>query len=268
MNLRAGNLRGGWALIRATWLSWLQHRGFFYLVAFSWMVPLLVYLLVWSTAAGEEPVGGLSRGEMVGYYVVLILVNQLTFSTNNWTMGDGIRYGRMNFLLVRPLSPIYDALASEAAVKVVFMTFALPLAAILALLLHPEMHVTWGNALAFLPALVLAWALRWLWGYWLALLSFWATRADALLSLQESLVFLIGGQVAPTLLLPDLLQGAARALPFRYMAAFPVEVLAGQLTPAEIGAGLAIQTTWLGVALLLFVALWRAGLRRYSAVGG
>ena len=54
-NLRAGNLRGGWALIRATWLSWLQHRGFFYLVAFSWMVPLLVYLLVWSTAAGEKP---------------------------------------------------------------------------------------------------------------------------------------------------------------------------------------------------------------------
>lgn len=130
------------------------------------------------------------------------------------------------------------------------------------------MHVTWGNALAFLPALILAWALRWLWGYWLALLSFWATRADALLSLQESLIFLVGGQVAPTLLLPGLLQGAARALPFRYMAAFPVEVLAGQLTPAEIRAGFAIQAAWLGVALLLFVALWRAGLRRYSAVGG
>jgi len=267
-NLWAGNWRGGWALIRATWLSWLQHRGFFYLVAFSWMIPLLVYLLVWSTAAGERAVGGLSRGELVGYYVVLILVNQLTFSTNNWTVGDGIRYGRMNFLLLRPLSPIYDALASEVAVKVVFMTFALPLAGVLALLLRPELHATWGHALAFLPALLLAWALRWLWGYWLALLSFWATRADALLSLQESLIFLIGGQVAPTLLLPAFLQDAARLLPFRYMVAFPVEILAGQLTPAEIGTGFALQAAWLGVALLLFVALWRAGLRRYSAVGG
>ncbi|MFN2225914.1 MAG: ABC-2 family transporter protein, partial [Anaerolineae bacterium] len=84
----------------------------------------------------------------------------------------------------------------------------------------------------------------------------------------ESLIFLIGGQVAPTLLLPDLLQGAARLLPFRYMVAFPVEILAGQLTPAEIGTGFALQVAWLGVALLLFVALWRAGLRRYSAVGG
>ncbi len=268
MNLPAGNLRGGWALMRATWLSWLQHRGFFYLVAFSWMIPLLVYLLVWSTAADEGPVGGLSRGELVGYYVVLILVNQLTFSTNNWTVGDGIRYGRMNFLLVRPISPIYDALASEAAVKVVFMTFALPLAAVLALLLRPQIQVTWGNGLAFVPALALAWALRWLWGYWLALLSFWATRADALLSLQESLIFLIGGQVAPTRLLPEFLQGAARILPFRYMVAFPVEVLAGQLGPAEVRAGFAIQAGWLLVALVLSAVLWRAGLRRYSAVGG
>jgi ABC-2 type transport system permease protein len=267
--MKAGlNHRGGWALVKATWSSWLQHRGFFYLVAFSWMIPLLVYLLVWSTAAGEGGVGGLTRGELVGYYVVLILVNQLTFSTNNWTVGDGIRYGRMNLLLLRPMSPLYDALSAEVAVKVVFMTFALPLAALLALLLRPELHVSLGDGLLFVPALMLAWALRFLWGYWLALLSFWATRADALLSLQESLIFLVGGQVAPMVLLPAAMQQAAVALPFRYMVAFPVEVLAGQLSAGQVAIGFACQAGWLAVALVLFVALWRAGLRRYSAVGG
>jgi ABC-2 type transport system permease protein len=260
--------RAGWALVKATWSSWLQHRGFFYLVAFSWMIPLLVYLFVWSAAAGEGDVGGLTRGELVGYYMVLILVNQLTFSTNNWTVGDGIRYGRMNLLLLRPMSPLYDALSSEVAVKVVFMTFAVPLAAVLALILRPALPVTLGQGLLFAPALALAWALRFLWGYWLALLSFWATRADALLSVQESLIFLIGGQVAPTVLLPPAIKQAAVVLPFRYMVAFPVEVLAGQLRPAQVAVGFALQAGWLAVALLLFVALWRAGLRRYSAVGG
>jgi ABC-2 type transport system permease protein len=268
MNMRRLNTRGGWALVKATWSSWMQHRGFFYLVAFSWMIPLLVYLFVWSAAASEGTVGGLSRGELVSYYVLLILVNQLTFSTNNWTVGDGIRHGRMNLLLLRPLSPVYDALASEVAVKVVFMTFAIPLAAGLALILRPELHVTWQNGLLFLPALTLAWVLRWLWGYWIALLSFWATRADALLSLQESLVFLVGGQVAPTALLPPLLQQAAVALPFRYMVAFPVEILTGQLSAAELATGFAVQAGWLAVASVLAVALWRAGGRRYSAVGG
>jgi ABC-2 type transport system permease protein len=263
-----GNLRGGRALVKSTWLSWLQHRGFFYLVAFSWMVPLLTYLFVWSTAAGEGGVGGLSRGELVGYYLALILVNQITFSTSNWTVGDAIRYGRMNLLLLRPLSPVWDALASEVAVKVVFMTFAVPLVAGLALLLRPALGVTWQNGLAFVPALALAWALRFLWGYWLALLAFWSTRADALLSLQESLIFLLGGQVAPTALLPPLLQEAAVVLPFRYMVAFPVEILTGQLSASRILTGFAIQAGWLLVSLVLFLAVWRAGLRRYSAVGG
>ncbi len=266
--MKALNLQGGWALVKSTWSSWMQHRGFFYLVAFSWMIPLLIYLFVWSTAAGEGGVAGFTRGQLVAYYVVLILVNQFTFCTNNWTVGDTIRYGRMNLLLLRPMSPVYDALASEVAVKVVFMTFALPLAAILALVLRPELHLTLRDGLAFLPALALAWALRFFWGYWLALLSFWATRADALLSLQESLIFLIGGQVAPIALLPDLMQKAAMVLPFRYMVAFPVEILTGQLSQAELWTGFAFQAGWLSVALALFLAVWRAGLKRYSAVGG
>ena len=246
----------------------MQHRGFFYLVAFSWMVPLLIYLFVWSAAAAEGSLSGLTRGELVGYYIVLILVNQLTFCTNNWTVGDAIRYGRMNLLLLRPMSPLYDALASEVAVKVVFMTFAIPVAALLALLLHPELHVTLPNALAFVLALAMAWALRFFWGYWLAILSFWTTRADALLSLQESLVFLLGGQVAPTALLPTGMQKLAILLPFRYMVAFPVEVLTGQLDRAGLWTGFACQAGWLIVALVLFAYLWRRGLERYSAVGG
>jgi len=262
------NLRGGWALVKATWASWLQHRGFFYLVAFSWMIPLLVYLFVWSTAAGEGDVGGLSRGEVVGYYIVLILVNQFTFSTNNWTVGDAIRYGQYNYLLLRPMSPVFDAIASELAGKVLFMTFALPLAAVLALILRPEIEITPGSALAFVPALVMAWALRWLWGFWLAILAFWSTRADALLSLQESLVFLLGGQIAPPALLPGMMQTLATVLPFRYMVAFPVEVLTGQLSGGEVAAGMAWQAGWLLLAAALFALLWRAGLKRYAAVGG
>jgi ABC-2 type transport system permease protein len=266
--MNALNLQGGWALVESTWSSWMQHRGFFYLVAFSWMIPLLIYLFVWSTAAGEGGVAGFTRGQLVAYYVVLILVNQFTFCTNNWTVGDAIRYGRMNVLLLRPMSPVYDALASEVAVKVVFMTFAIPLAAILALVLRPELHLTLRDGLAFLPALALAWALRFLWGYWLALLSFWTTRADALLSLQESLIFLLGGQVAPVALLPDRMQQVAMIFPFRYMVAFPVEILTGQLSRAERWTGFAFQAGWLFVALALFLVVWRAGLKRYSAVGG
>jgi len=122
--------------------------------------------------------------------------------------------------------------------------------------------------LAFVPALVMAWALRFFWGYWLALLAFWATRADALLALQDALVFLLAGQVAPTALLPDLMRRISIVLPFRYMLGFPVEILIGQLDTAEIGVGFAVQAGWLVVAVILFGVMWRQGVRRYAAVGG
>ena len=199
---------------------------------------------------------------------LLLRYCQFTFSTNNWTVGDAIRYGQYNYLLLRPLSPVFDAVASEVAVKVVFMTFAVPLAALLALILRPDLEITAAGVAAFVPALVMAWALRWLWGFWLAILAFWATRADALLSLQESLVFLFGGQIAPPALLPGFMQTLADILPFRYMVAFPVEVLTGQLSPAEVGAGFTWQAGWLLSTAALFALLWRAGLRRYTAVGG
>ncbi len=264
----AAILRGAWALIESTWLSYMQWRSFFFLLAFGWMIPPLIYLFVWSTAAGEKTIGAFSRGEFVAYYLALILVNQLTFSSTNWTVGDRIRDGSLNIILLRPLPALYNTLADEIGSKVVLMMFVIPVSAGLALILRPELHVTLQNGLAFVLALALAWALRFFWGYWLALLAFWATRANALLALQDSLIFILGGQVAPTVMLPGLLRGAAIVLPFRYMLGFPVEVLMGQLNGAELWTGFAYQAGWLALALILSATMWRTGLRQYTAVGG
>ncbi|MBA3073894.1 MAG: hypothetical protein FP831_09880 [Anaerolineae bacterium] len=260
--------RGGWALIRSTWLPWMQYRSFFFILAFGWMIPPLIYLLVWSTAAGEGSISGMTRGAFVAYYLILILVNQITYAQTNWTVGDLIRYGQINKVLLRPIPPLYDALASEFAGKVVYLVFVVPILVILAFVLKLELDLTLLNALAFIPALIFAWALRFFWGYWLALLAFWATRADALLALQDSLVFLLAGQVAPIALLPGALKTLAVILPFRYMVAFPVEVITGQLTRPEMLTGFAIQVGWMAAAVILYALLWRYGLKRYSAVGG
>jgi ABC-2 type transport system permease protein len=262
------NHRGGLALIQATWLSWMQHRSFFFILAFTWMIQPLVFLFVWAAAAGDGTVGGLTRDKIIAYYLALILVNQLTYAQANWTVGDLIRGGDMNRLLLYPMSPLYNTLASELAGKAVYMTFVAPVALLLALWLRPVFDVTPVAVLAFVPALLMAWLLRFLWGYWLALLAFWATRSDALLAVQDGLIFLLGGQVAPAALLPDGLRLAATLLPFRYMAAFPAEVLTGTLNGRQIAFGFIMQAFWLLVAAVLYRFMWRQGVRRYTAVGG
>ncbi len=174
---------------------------------------------MWSAAALGAAAGGMTRDDLVSYYLVLIVVNQITYSQSNWTVGDLIRAGSMNALLLRPVPPVYHTLADEVAGKVVYLTLIVPLTALLGLILRPQVPWTWGSAAAFVPALALAWALRFAWGYALALLAFWATRADALLAVQDTLVFLLAGQVAPLALLPAAMQTRPGRCLFRYMLA-------------------------------------------------
>jgi len=262
------NWLGGWGTIRRTWLSWIQHRSFFFLLAFMWMIPPLIYLFVWMTAAGADDIGGYTRGNFIAYYLVLIVVNQITYSQTNWTVGDQIRAGTMNIHLLRPVSPMFDTLASEIAGKVVYLIFTIPVTLLLGFVLRPEINVTLEGFVLFVIALGLAWALRFIWGYWIAIFAFWSTRADGLLAVQDSLIFLLAGQVAPVQLLPGVLNKASLVLPFRYMIGFPVEVLIGQLGADEIRLGFLIQVSWMLATIVLFRGLWHLGIKQYSAVGG
>lgn len=148
------------------------------------------------------------------------------------------------------------------------MLFSIPVTGLLAFIIHPQISLNWSQALLFVPALLLAWALRFFWGYWLALLAFWATRADSLLALQDTFIFLLGGHLAPLALLPNWMQPLARVLPFRYMSAFPVEILTSQLNSQEILLGFGLQTGWATLSWLLYRLVWTRGVRHYEATGG
>lgn len=262
------NHRGGIALIRSTWLSWMQYRSFFFILAFGWMVPPLVAMFVWMAAAGDGELAGIQQSAFVAYYLILILVNQLTYSQSNWTVGDIIREGTLNHWLIRPLSPLYQILSSEVAGKVVYLVFTVPIVILLMILLKPTFSFSFSEFLIFWLSLIQAWVLRFLWGLWVALLAFWATRADALLALQDSLVFIFSGMIAPVALLPGFLQEIAVFLPFRYMVGFPVEILTANLTSSQLQLGLLIQVIWVAVASLVCWIIWKNGITRYSAIGG
>ena len=149
-----------------------------------------------------------------------------------------------------------------------YLTFVIPVVAVLSLIFHPALHPSLYQVFAFLLALMFAWFLRFFWGYWLALLAFWATQANALLGIQDALIFLLAGQVAPIALLPGPLGILAHLLPFRYMISFPIEILLGHLNTADVLIGFAYQIGWLCTTLIIFTGIWRTGVRHNTAVGG
>lgn len=262
------NLRGGWELIRKSYLGWMAGRGFYWTLTFGWMMPSLVYLFVWATAAGQGQVQGFKRDDFIVYYLCFILLNQLTYPVSHWTMGDSVRMGRLPNWLLRPLPVMYEAIASDIAMKMVCTPFGVAITLVLAIFLHPAISFSPQSFLFFLPAILLAQVLRFLIGYTLALLALWNGRTDALLMLNDSLVFLFAGQVAPIELLPGGLHILAALLPYRYMLGFPVEVLIGRLSTAEIWQGFAWQIAWVLIVAVAYRFVWKQGLRHYVSAGG
>jgi ABC-2 type transport system permease protein len=253
---------------KTTLASQLQYRAALAIWMLGHVLDPLIYLVVWSTVARSSggSVGGFDASEFAAYFV-LMLVNHATFSWLMWEYDYRIRHGTLSFALLRPVHPIHADIADNVSFKLLTFVLLLPTAAGLAVAFRPAFHlVPWAVA-AFIPALMLAFVVRFLVEWTLALAAFWTTRVSAINQMYFVVALFLSGQVAPLSLFPLPIQAAAAILPFRWAIGFPVELLLGRLTPLEALTGFAAQAVWLALSLVLLRIVWRAGVRVYSAVG-
>lgn len=257
------------ALFRVSLLENIQYRA----SGVIWMLGLIlepvIFLVVWSEVAEArgEAVGGYGARDFAAYYMVLMIVNQLTFT---WVMESfqfRIQLGEFSSELMRPLHPVHADVTANLSFKLVMLIAMVPALAIVYFAFEPRFDVEAADALAAAAALVLAFVLRFCIEWTLALVAFWTTRVSAINRLYYSLVTFFSGRVAPLAVLPAALQAAAANLPFYYCIGFPVEVFLGDLSPEEIRRGFLVQALWLAAAAATITFVWRRAVRRYAAVG-
>lgn len=260
-------------------IYWVQFKTqlavqFQYRVAmFIWLLGRIIepvmYLVVWATVARSQggSVGDFSVADLAAYYIAFMVVNQLTFTWIMWEYEYYIKEGTLAGLLLRPIHPIHRDIADNLAYKVLTTGAMLPIIALLVVAFRPAFNFQWWALLAFVPALILAYLLRFLLEWTLAMAAFWTTRTSALNQAYMTTMFFLAGRLAPLDLFPAFVQTLATVLPFRWMVYFPVELLLGRLTVQAALAGLGMQALWLGIILVLLNLVWRAGVRQFSAVG-
>ena len=254
---------------KTTLASQLQYRAALVIWLIGHILEPLIYLVVWSTVSRSSggSVSGFTTAEFAAYFIVLMLVNHVTFSWIMFEYDYRVRQGTLSFALLRPVHPIHADIADNVSFKLITLPMMLLAAMFLGSAFRPTWHwMPWAVA-AFAPALVLAFLVRFLVEWTLALAAFWTTRVSAINQMYFVVTLFLSGQVAPLSLFPFPLQVAASLLPFRWMIAFPAELLLGRLTPVEALTGFAAQGLWLVLSLALLRIVWRAGVRIYSAVG-
>jgi len=258
------------AEFRTSLAMMLQYRAALVIWLISQVLDPVIYLIVWSTVAVASggSVAGYTTGDFAAYFIALMVVNHLTYTWIMWEYEYRVREGTLSAALLRPVHPIHADIAENLSSKVVSTPGILVAAVILGVIFHPTFRFVGLAVVAFVPAVALAFLLRFFVEWTLALAAFWTTRVNALNQMYFVAMLFLSGQVAPLTLFPPAVQILAALLPFRWMISFPLELLLGNLTPEQMLTGFAAQAAWIAVGLVLLRVVWRAGVRVYSAVSG
>ncbi len=261
-------LRAFPTLVRVGFAEAIAYRAEMLVWLLSTTMPLVMLALM-TAVAREGPIGRFGKADLTAYYLAALVVRLLTGAWVIWEVNFEIRQGTLAYRLLRPLHPLVAYAAENVGAMPMRLALVLPLA-VAAAAIAGRSHVTHDPLLlaAFPVAVLGAWLITFLAMAVIGALAFYVESSGSLFEVWLGLFGVFSGYLIPLELFPHWLATAARFLPFRYMLAFPVEMVVG-MTPR--GAALAeLGVQWLFVVLLAVAAraTWRLGLRRFAAYGG
>jgi ABC-2 type transport system permease protein len=255
---------------QVNWAEQWQYRANLLMYLLYWLVSPIVYLAVWTTVANSQgSVNGLTANDFITYYMVLLIVDQLTSDITIHLLAYKIQDGTLSGDLIKPVHPILtNVLVNNIAFKVLTFSILIPVWLVLALVFRPDFSgVTWQNILLAVPAVVMGFAISFLLGSTITCLAFWTTRVYSISEFYYSLHMLFSGQFVPLTLMPGFVQSLAMLLPFQLRLYFPIQLILGKLPPDAILRNFGLDVVWLVISYASFSFVWRTGVKQFTAVG-
>jgi ABC-2 type transport system permease protein len=255
--------------MRIAILQQFQYRAANYFYMIGMIAEPVIYLVVWSTVAKAQggQVAGYTPGYFAAYYIVWTLVRNMNIVFTPYGWEWRIQRGQLSSELLRPVHPIHNDISYFAGWKVVVIILWLPLAAALALIFKPELHPAWYQVVGFFFTIWGAYLIRTMLLSILGMITFWTTRVGAIFELFFAAELVLSGRLVPMALMPETVQQVANFLPFQWTFFFPIQTLVGQMTLLQMLTGIGMQILWIVLGSIVVNMLWKAGIRRYSAVG-
>jgi ABC-2 type transport system permease protein len=227
-------------------------------VVFQQFITPLLGLAVWTAA-----LPGNTR--VSAYYVALLFVQLMTVCYEGNTFANQLTSGGLGNQMLRPNPVILSVAGENLAWRIWHVLFGTP--AVIAIALLAGVTLAPGPLLLAAPAVAIAAVLRFVFTYAIVLTALWTQQSGSVLRFANTLIFLLGGIAAPVTLFPDRYRWLGEVLPFRGLAGFPAEIAAGTLSGQQVAAGYVWQLLWSVLVTAVAVVAWRAGVRKYTAVG-
>lgn len=244
-----------------------QYRGELWVWSSASVLQICVSLAVWRVVAGSGTVGGYDSSAIIGYFLVLLVVREATYSGVPWAVEDDIVDGKFTAQLVRPVHPLLGAYATAAAFRYVSLLLIVPIAIGLFFLFDATIEGGWRSIAIAIALIPFANVVRMYADGLVSCASLWIVKIGGPRQAYFLVMLFLGGQFAPLDVLPDTLQTIAKALPFYWFLGFPVELAIGRQPLGDAWIGFAVLLAWGLVLHLLLRVVWKRGVRAHESVG-
>jgi ABC-2 type transport system permease protein len=258
-------LRIARALFISQYALMLEFRAEILLWALSGVMPLLMFSLWSSAPAGAA--AGISPQAFARYFLAAFVVRQFTVVWVVYAFEEDNLLGRLSPLLLQPLPLVWRYAAAHLAEQATRLPFVMVMVALFFLAVPEAVWIpSPARLLLALLAAHLGFWLNFLLQHAITMLCFWSERASALERFLFMPYLFLSGMLAPLDLYPEAVRRFALLTPFPSMLYVPAQLASG----GAIDAVAAFRTValWLAVLIPLNLLLWRAGVRRYAAMGG
>jgi len=242
----------------------IEYRAELILWVLAGSLPIIL-MGVWIQAA-QNGNFGLTPVDFARYFLAVFLVRQFTVVWVIWEFERQVVEGKLSSRLLQPLDPVWHHVSTHLSERVARMPFALFLV-ILFFVLYPQAFwlPSFSNLVLFAVSVMLAFALRFIIQYTLAMFAFWTERASALETFWYLFYLFLSGIIAPLEVFPEPVRAIVLLTPFPYLINFPASLLVG--LPVDITRGFLTMIGWFLVFLGVNRLLWRRGLKQYSGMG-
>jgi len=257
-------------LWQVNWAEQWQYRANLIMYLLYWLVSPIIHLAVWTSIANANgSVSGLTANDFVTYYLLLLIVDQLTSNITIHIFAYKVQDGSLSGELVKPIHPMLtNTLVNTVAFKTIMLMGFVPVWILLAFIFRPDFSaVTLQGILLAIPAVILGFFVNFLLSGAVTSVAFWTTRVYSINEFYFAMFVLFSGQFVPLQLMPKTIQTIASYLPFQLQIYLPIQLIQNKLSPTEIMQSFLVGVIWLIVSVILFNRVWREGIKRYSAVG-
>ena len=249
----------------------IEYRvNFFSAIVFS-MIPFATNVLLWiaiySTDNGKFD---MSMKQMITYFRCAFVVENLVNNNTVHSTGAEIKNGDINKYLIKPCNyrkyVFYKALAHNLLFCAV--GFLPIMCAVFLLRGYLSFNISGLQILFSFVAVMLAYVINFELNFILSLLAFYLSEVSSLFITIDVLKGLATGKVIPLSYFPSVISSVLIFTPLQYICYFPIMILVGDYSLAEIVQKLIIGVLWFLVLRIGSNFLWNKGLQRYSAFGG